>query len=122
VRFFASVSTLAHVLRTGLRHQREAQGLGLLASWLHRTFLIFVPIIPGAPFPRGCWLFSHVVENFCQFVGRGCRGFGRPECTAHAAQPRDTWGWCGDGARPCVRRDWRDGGRAAVESTVPPLI
>ena len=40
----------------------------------------------GAPFPIGCVLFEHVVDNFGQFVGRGCRGLGRPEFTPHAAK------------------------------------
>ena len=37
-------------------------------------------------FPIGCFLLEHVVDNFGQFVGRGRRGFGRPEFTAHAAK------------------------------------
>ena len=42
--------------------------------------------ILGTPFPIGCVLFEHVVDNFGQFVGRGCRGLGRPEFTPHAAK------------------------------------
>ena len=72
--------------RAGLRYQREAQGRGLLASVLNLTLLIFVEILCSASFPIGCVLFEQVVDNFGQFVGRGGRGFGRPEFTPHTAK------------------------------------
>jgi hypothetical protein len=75
----------ACVLIACLRHQRESEVLGLLAKLPELTLMIFVPIRLGATFPIGGFLLSHVRENFCEFMGCGGRGFGWPQCAAHAA-------------------------------------
>jgi hypothetical protein len=53
---------------------------------LDLTLLIFVEILSSASFPIGGTLFEHVIDNFRQFVGGGCRGFGRPKFTPHTAK------------------------------------
>ena len=88
--FYAAQASLrpSGVLMACLRHQITSQVLGVLASLSELTLVIFVQIILCTACPIGCLLFEHMVENFCQFVGRGCRSFGWPEFTPHAAQKR----------------------------------
>ena len=50
--------------------------------------MIFVQIILCTACPIGGFLLQHMVDNFCQFVGRGRGGFGWPEFAPHAAKKR----------------------------------
>ena len=68
-----------------LRHQSKAEVLGLLAELTELTLVLFVPRRLGTTFPIGRFLLYHVIEHFCEFMGRGSRGFGRPQFAAHAA-------------------------------------
>ena len=69
-----------------LRHQIKSQVFGLFPQLSELTLLSFVEIISSTPFPIRCMLFEHVIDNVSQFVGGGCRGFGRPEFTPHPAK------------------------------------
>ena len=72
----------------GLRHSIEAEVLGLLASLFDCALVISVQIILCTAFPIRGFFLQHVRENFRQFVGRGRRRFGWPQCAAHAAIKR----------------------------------
>ena len=50
--------------------------------------MIFVQIILCTTCPIGCFLLQHMVENFCQFMGRRRGGFGWPQFAPHAAKKR----------------------------------
>jgi hypothetical protein len=69
-----------------LRHQRASAVLGLLAELPELTLRIVVPIRLGAAFPRGRLLLYPVLEHCGALMGCGGRGFGWPQCAAHAAR------------------------------------
>ncbi len=93
-----------------LRHQIKSQVLGLLASLSDLTFVIFVQILLCTTCPIGCLLLQHVRENFGECMGRGGRGFGRPQCAAHAAKKRPKIG----GARAETLRGHAPGATGAM--------
>lgn len=47
--------------------------------------MIFLQRKPSTAFPIGSFLLQHVRDNGGEFMGRGRRRFGRPQCAAHAA-------------------------------------
>jgi hypothetical protein len=119
------VSTRAPVSRAGLRHQREAQGLGLLASVLHLTLLIFVEILCGAPFPIGCFLFEHVGDNVASLwavavvalAGPSVRRMRRKNAPRYLGLVRRL---CAAMRKARLARFWTR--RRPVARTLPPLI
>ena len=50
--------------------------------------MIFGQIILCTACPIGGFLLQHMVDNFCQFMGRRGGGFGWPQCAPHAAKKR----------------------------------
>ena len=50
--------------------------------------MIFVQIILCTACPIGGFLLQHMVDNFCQFMGRRGGGFGWPQFAPHAAKKR----------------------------------
>src|SRR5712691_1045778 len=61
-------------------------------------------------FEIGCFLLQHVIENFCEFMGRSCRRFGRPEFAAHPAKERSQIA----GARAETLRGHAQGARGPI--------
>ncbi len=78
--------------------------------------MIFVQIILCTTCPIGCFLLQHMVENFCQFMGRRRGGFGWPQCAPHAAKKRPQRA----GARAETLRGHAQGATGPIVDPAPP--
>jgi hypothetical protein len=71
---FFIVSSTFDVLMTWVRHQIKSQVFGLLAELSELPLVLLVQILLCTACLVGCLLCEHMVDNFRQFMGRGCGG------------------------------------------------